>query len=290
RPCSRSARSQQAFGARQHLREPLVLRHGHAQRAGERLEDRLDVVMARASVQHFDVDVGARADGEALEEVVHELGLQIADHRHLHLKIDHGVRTPAEIDRGHAEGLVHRHEEVAGAVDALAVADRLRDGLAERDAEIFDCVMLIDVEIPGRRDLQIEAAVPGEELQHVIEKADPGPDVVSAGALELQRQRNLRLRRVPVDYRAAHTASSSTARPRLVCSTTPAPIRRAPSHPGSLDRLRRKIPRAFAASTTSATRSPMRISTKLASLFQYFSFNRSHVAYTSALESFTWRR
>ena len=37
------------------------------------------VMMARAAVQHLDVHVGARADREAFEEVVDELGLQIAD-------------------------------------------------------------------------------------------------------------------------------------------------------------------------------------------------------------------
>ena len=53
---------------------PLVLRARHAQRARERLEARLDLVMIRAAVQHLEVHVGARAAGEALEEVVHELG------------------------------------------------------------------------------------------------------------------------------------------------------------------------------------------------------------------------
>ena len=42
------------------------------------------------------------------------------------------------------------------------VAERLRHGLAERDAEILDGVMLIDVEIAVRVDLQVERAVPRE--------------------------------------------------------------------------------------------------------------------------------
>ena len=90
---------------------------------------------------------------EALEEVVHELGLQIADARDLHLQIDDGVRPAAEIDGRDRQRLVHRHDEVAGAVDAAAVAERLRDRLAERDAEILDRVMLIDVEIARRASI-----------------------------------------------------------------------------------------------------------------------------------------
>ena len=76
------ARSQQSLScSAASWRQLLVLRAGDAQRAGERLEDRLDVMVARPAVQHLHVDVGARADREAFEEVVDELGLQIADAR-----------------------------------------------------------------------------------------------------------------------------------------------------------------------------------------------------------------
>ncbi len=63
----------------QHLRELPVLRAREPQRARERLEHRLDLVMARAAVQHLDVDVRARALREPVEEIVHQLGLQVAD-------------------------------------------------------------------------------------------------------------------------------------------------------------------------------------------------------------------
>ena len=62
------------------LREALVFRARHAQCARERLETGFDLVMVGTSVEHLQMDVGARGVGKALEEVVHELGLQIAHH------------------------------------------------------------------------------------------------------------------------------------------------------------------------------------------------------------------
>ena len=94
----------------------------------------------------------------------------------------------------------------------------LRHRLAERDAEILDGVMLIDVEIAGGVDLQVEAAVPREQLQHVIEKADAGADVVAALAFERERQRDLRLGRSSIDYRAAHRTSSNARRCSAACA------------------------------------------------------------------------
>src|SRR4051812_35808617 len=195
--------------------------------------------MAGPAVQHLEMHVGAGADCEPFEEVVHEFGLQIADLRDLHLEIDDGVRPPAEIDRGDGERLVHRHYEIAGAVDAFARAQRLRHRFAERDAEILDGVMLIDVEVAAGGDPEIERAMPGDEFQHVVEETDPGPHRVPTAAVEAERQRDLRLGGLAIDYRAAHSTSSITATARLVCSTTPVAMRRQPAHPGSVERSRR---------------------------------------------------
>ena len=49
-----------------------------------------------------------------------------------------------------------------------------RQRLAERDAEILDRVVLIDVEIAVGLDAQVEGAMPRDQLQHVIEETDAG--------------------------------------------------------------------------------------------------------------------
>src|SRR4051794_19033540 len=100
-------------------------------------------------------------------------------------------------------------------------------------------MVLIDVEIARRLDLQVEHAVPCEQLEHVVQKADAGADVVLAAAVDRERQRNLRLRGPPVDYHTPHRTSSITAMQRFVCSTMPVAIRRHPAQPGSEDRSRR---------------------------------------------------
>ena len=53
--------------------------------------------------------------------------------------------------------------------------------------------MLIHIQIARGLQLQIEAAVLGEQLQHVIEEANAGGDLVAAAAIDLQRAADLRL-------------------------------------------------------------------------------------------------
>ena len=42
--------------------------------------------------------------------------------------------------------------------------------------DVFDGVMLIDLEVAAREQLQIESGVEGEQRQQVVEEADPGVD------------------------------------------------------------------------------------------------------------------
>ena len=165
--------------------------------------------------------VRARPLGEAFEEILHELRLQIADARHLQMEIHDGVGTAAEIDRGDCERFVHRHHEVPGAIDAPARAERAGHRLAKGDPHVLDGVMLVDVEIPVRLQREIERAMARDELEHVIEEPDAGRDVVAPLALDGELQANGGLARLPVDQRAPHTTSRAR-RSRRVSSTTPA--------------------------------------------------------------------
>ena len=194
--------------------------------------------MARSAVKDFHVYVRACAPREPFEEIVDQLGLQIADAHDAHGEVYRGVGAATEIDRGHRQRLVHRHDEVAGAIDSAPVAQSRRDRFAEGYADVLDGMMLIDVEIAGRGESQIERAVPGDQFEHVIEEANAGADPVPAVAVEIDRHRDTRLGRAPVNYTAPHNTSSMLCTRRRVCSTMPVPIRMQPAHPGSVDRFR----------------------------------------------------
>src|SRR5260370_31101938 len=108
-----------------------------------------------------------------------------------------------------------------------------------------------------------------DQLQHVIQEADAGRDVVAPLALECQRDSDPGLGRPPVDHRVPHKTSSMTSMQRRVCWTTPVAMRMQPSQPGSLERSRMYTPRAAAPATSASVRLPAQTRTKFASLAQY---------------------
>ena len=71
-------------------------------------------------------------------------------------------------------GLVHRHDRVAVAGDPAAVAERLVERLAEHDPGVLDRVVRAGLQVAGDLDLEVEPAVAGEQVEHVVEEADAG--------------------------------------------------------------------------------------------------------------------
>ena len=58
-----------------------------------------------------------------------------------------------------------------------AVAERLRHRLADDVAGVLGGVVEVDVQVALGLQRDVDQAVPGELLEHVVEKADPGRDL-----------------------------------------------------------------------------------------------------------------
>ena len=76
--------------------------------------------------------------------------------------------------------------------DAAAIALGFLQRLSQNQADIFDGVMAVDLEIALRIDLQIKITMAGELSEHVIEKRNAGADLIFAGAVEVEADANFR--------------------------------------------------------------------------------------------------
>ena len=124
--------------------------------------------------------------GKGVPEVGHQFGVEIADLVGGEVGLKDEVRPAAEVQRRRAKRLFHRQREVPVAADARLVAHGLAERLAETDAHVLDRVVLVDVQVAGGGDAQIERRMLGQQGQHVVEKADAGGDPRLADAVEQQ--------------------------------------------------------------------------------------------------------
>jgi hypothetical protein len=69
--------------------------------------------------------------------------------------------------------------------------------------------MLIDVQVANGVDLQITGGVPGNEFQHVIQKANAGADPIPPAPIQVQPDANMRLGRSPINAGASQRSPPS---------------------------------------------------------------------------------
>ncbi len=149
---------------------------------------------------------------ETLEELVHQVHIELADQaaRVLHVVLE--ARSPGKVDHHPGECLVERHVGMAVTHDAGLVADGARAGLAEDDADVFHRMVRIDVQVAPGIDLQIQHAVARYLVEHVLEERDTGGEARDAGAVEIHAHADLRLFRIAGDLGRAHIRALPSAR------------------------------------------------------------------------------
>src|SRR5262249_33359540 len=97
--------------------------------------------------------------------------------------------------------------------NALLVAERLFDGLPQRDADVFSGVVVVDVEIAPCRNTHVDARVARQKIQHVVEKTDAGRDGGLAGAVEIDGDVDIGLLRGSPQRGLAHGSPFRQAAP-----------------------------------------------------------------------------
>ena len=208
---------EQVFGAGDRAGRTRVDGDGGTEAAGEAFEGGLgDVVVVVAG--DAGVQVHAAFLRHRFEEVRDVLGWQLADEVADEGQLDCGVGPATEVDDDLCERFVHGDGGVGEAGDAAAVAERFVERLAEDEADIFEQVVGVAVDVAFRLDGEVEEGVAGERLQQVIEHADAGGDLVLAAAVEVEGERDVGLFGLAGDLGAALTCQR--------CRQSPASLRR----------------------------------------------------------------
>ena len=125
-----------------------IEREGGTQDPRHRLEAGFGDVVVVGAVEVGDMQGDAGMLGERLEELAHQLGVEAADFGGAEGDIPDQEGTAGDVDGGARQRLVHGKVERSVADDAAPLAERLRQGLAERNAGVLDGVVIVDVRSP----------------------------------------------------------------------------------------------------------------------------------------------
>jgi hypothetical protein len=197
---------QRALGGRD-ARHARICFHGHAQCARGSLKDGFQDVMRVSAVMSCDVKVHQRIRRYGLPEFLGQRGIEAAELFDRDFGFPDEERAAAEIEGYRYEGFIHRKGKVPVTADTGFVAKSFSDRLAKADTDVFNGVVRIHVQIALRFHIEIDEAVAGEQVEHVIEKADARVEIGRAGSIQVELQFDLRFRRFPADLRCSRHSS-----------------------------------------------------------------------------------
>ncbi len=90
------------------------------------------------------------------------------------------------------------------AVESLFISERTCQRLPQGNADIFDRMVRIDVQIPLGFDLEIELAVTGHLLKHVVEKGNTARETALAAPVKIETDSHLGFEGVSADIGLPH--------------------------------------------------------------------------------------
>ena len=113
---------------------------------------------------------------KGVEPFPHQFGVEGADLVAREIDLEHQHRPARNVDDDARQRLVHRHVDRGIAGDAGHRAERLLHRLAQRNADVFGRVVMIDMEIAVGLDRDVDARMPGQQIEHMVEEADARGD------------------------------------------------------------------------------------------------------------------
>ena len=138
-------------------------REGVPQRPRQALEAGLGDVVIVAAVEGLHVHGQSGMHREGLKPFAHQIGIEGSYLVTLKRRPEHQERPAGDIDGDPRQGLIHRQMHRPIASNALHLAERLPNRLAERDPDVLGRVVRIDLKIARGRDLEVEARMAAAE-------------------------------------------------------------------------------------------------------------------------------
>src|ERR1022692_4351868 len=110
------------------------------------------------------MQVHQTAPRDGAPEFLGERRVECAEHLRRQLDVPYADRSAAQIEGRGDERLVHRQSHGTITANARLVAERLRQRLAEADADVLDGMMGIDVEVAVGLDVEVDEAMAREQI------------------------------------------------------------------------------------------------------------------------------
>lgn len=192
-----------AFGGRDGVAHALVQSYRHPQGAAKSLENGLGDMMGIDAFQVVDMQSHPGVVDESLEKLVKQIDVKRTDHAARKKNVITQTRTAGKIHHDPRQSFIQRHIGMAVTDYAFLVADGPGESLAQGNANVFDGMVRVDMQIAVSGNVHVDQAVPGYLVEHVVQERYAGGETGFTGAVQVDGDFDLGFKRVAFDLGGA---------------------------------------------------------------------------------------
>ncbi len=172
------------------------------QSSGEGLEADLDDMVQDLSPVQNQMQIALGSAGECFEKHWGKFDVpssQLGSPWQRHFPNE--VRPAGQIERARGARFVHGQGGPAVANEACLVAEGFGDRLSDDEADVFGCMMAVDLNVARRTHRKVDEAMASDLIDHMAQKRQRGVDLRTAGSVQIQRDLDGRFFRFSGDRR-----------------------------------------------------------------------------------------
>jgi len=181
------------------IRHAGVGLNSHAQCTPEGLEKRLGNVMSIMAAYRVEMERHSGMVDQTLKEFVKQIDIELTDMRAAKINRHFQTRTTRKIDHYPAQSFIQGHIGMPIPANTFLVADSVGECLTERNPDILDGVVRVNVQISVGVDIQIDHPMPSDLVKHVLEKRYSGDQMTLAGSIKIDGCAHLGLQGVTLN-------------------------------------------------------------------------------------------
>jgi hypothetical protein len=177
---------QSSLGTRYLPGQALIPLHSHIQRSSQGLEESFRAMVIVCTGQQPGVQIEPTGVGQTLQEVGNERRTHLPNPVGTELTVEHKVTASAKIDGNQSQRFIHWDNGMSHPGNPSPVIQRFSQRPAQHNADIFNRMVFVNVQITPGADVQVKARVSSQGVQHVIQKADTGLDISLTGTVQVE--------------------------------------------------------------------------------------------------------
>src|SRR5258708_20695107 len=167
-------------------------------------------MMSVSAFQVVDVQCYQSMINKSMEKLVHQVDVEFTDQPAGVVDRIFETGPPREVDHHARQRFIQRNIGVTIATHAFLVADSFGKGLAERDSDVLDSMVGIDMKIALGLDFKINHTVTRNLVEHVVEESNPGCKPGFAATIQIEANLDLRFEGIAGDLGLAHGRTVSS--------------------------------------------------------------------------------